>query len=632
MNVIQSVGTLFLFLLFFLVGTQPKAVISDPIAQKIKTTHLASFMHFQQAVDTLVTISIDATTDDIPRLQNQLLETRLAYKRIEFLFDHFHTKYTYLNINGGPLYKMNEDDNESPLIAPNGLQALDELLFSQTIADNLQEVQTLAKQLKKAVNFIQTSHINHPFEPYIILEAMRSGLIRVFALGVSGFDTPGSLNALQEAATSLTAMQHIFQLFETKLPPESKTVFVKTNQLFALGIEQLTATNSFNDFDRMTFLKTVINPLYKQLRLFTQLQNNPTRYKIHAHNYESDNLFDAHFLDQKYFQAYSYLPLNRPKSIALGKRLFYDTSLSKDDKMSCASCHQPNKAFTDGLALSKTNQINKFTKRNTPTLINATFSHRFFYDLRTFNLERQVAHVVNDTLEFNTNFKAIVKNLNQDTSYVALFSEAYAEVGAKRTISKRSISNALAAYVNTLVALNSPFDKYVRNETTNYSADAIRGFNLFMGKAACATCHFVPTFGGVVPPYYLESESEVLGITIGLDTIHPRLDLDLGRYANGRKWDARPPFKNAFKTVSIRNVALTAPYMHNGTFNSLEEVLHFYNHGGGAGMGSVVDNQTLSASPLQLNQQEIADIIAFMESLTDTTGLDKGVLLNFGRQ
>ena len=294
--------------------------------------------------------------------------------------------------------------------------------------------------------------------------------------------------------------------------------------------------------------------------------------------------------------------------------------------MSCASCHQPSKAFTDGLALSKTNQADKFTKRNTITLINASFAHRFFYDMRTLNLERQVAHVINDTLEFNTDFWTIADKLNQNKTYVNLFEDAYQEVGAKKTINQQSISNALAAYVNSLVALNSPFDKYVRNEIPTYSAAATRGFNLFMGKAACATCHFVPTFGGVVPPYYLESESEVLGMTIGLDTINPKLDLDLGKYANGRRWDARPSYKNAFKTVSIRNVALTAPYMHNGTFDSLEEVLHFYNHGGGAGMGLPIENQTLSADPLQLSQQEMSDIIVFMESLTDTTGLDPGLV------
>ena len=161
----------------------------------------------------------------------------------------------------------------------------------------------------------------------------------------------------------------------------------------------------------------------------------------------------------------------------------------------------------------------------------------------------------------------------------------------------------------------------MRNENHEYPAAAKNGFNLFMGKAACGTCHFPPVFNGTVPPYYIESESEVLGITNGLDTLSPTLDTDLGRYDNNKQWEHLPHFKNSFKTPGLRNIALTAPYMHNGSFESLEEVMEFYNRGGGAGMGLDIDHQTLSADPLQLTQKERNDIIAFLHTLTDTVGL-----------
>jgi cytochrome c peroxidase len=127
-------------------------------------------------------------------------------------------------------------------------------------------------------------------------------------------------------------------------------------------------------------------------------------------------------------------------------------------------------------------------------------------------------------------------------------------------------------------------------------------------------------FNGTIPPFYLESESEVLGVTQGFDSINPILDTDLGRMDNGLYVDEHPYFKNSFKTVSVRNIALTAPYMHNGSFNTLEDVLDFYNRGGGAGMGLEVENQTLADAPLDLTKQDIKDIIAFMETLTDTSG------------
>jgi len=288
--------------------------------------------------------------------------------------------------------------------------------------------------------------------------------------------------------------------------------------------------------------------------------------------------------------------------------------------MSCLSCHNPNKGFTDALPKSRSNRHGVFTARNSPTLINAGYATRYFWDMRAFDLEKQVAHVIDNDLEFNTNFKAIIEKLNKDETYLKLFKEAYGGI-SKQDINERAISNAIAAYVNSLKSFNSAFDKYVRDETKVYPEKAKRGFNLFMGKAACGSCHFAPTFSGLVPPFYLESESEVLGITKGLDTLNPILDEDLGRIDNGLNRDKQPYFKHAFKTVTVRNIALTAPYMHNGAFNTLEDVLHFYNHGGGAGMGLAVDHQTLSPTPLNLSKQDIEAIIAFMETLTDTSGL-----------
>jgi cytochrome c peroxidase len=178
----------------------------------------------------------------------------------------------------------------------------------------------------------------------------------------------------------------------------------------------------------------------------------------------------------------------------------------------------------------------------------------------------------------------------------------------------------LGAYLKTLTSFNSKFDKNIRNEEKTLSQQEIKGFNLFMGKAVCATCHFPPTFTGLVPPYYGENESEVLGVPATTDTVNAVVDPDVGRL--GGQMLEKVPFNNhAFKTVTVRNIELTAPYMHNGVYKTLEEVVDFYNKGGGQGLGIELENQTLPFDNLSLTKGEQEAIIAFMKTLTDTTGL-----------
>jgi cytochrome c peroxidase len=139
------------------------------------------------------------------------------------------------------------------------------------------------------------------------------------------------------------------------------------------------------------------------------------------------------------------------------------------------------------------------------------------------------------------------------------------------------------------------------------------GFNLFMGKAACGTCHFPPTFSGLVPPHFTDMESEVLGVPT-----HPtskKIDPDLGKGAIYKY--KSPIYAHAFKTPGLRNISRTAPYMHNGAYRTLQEVMDFYNRGGGIGIGTDVPNQTLPSEKLNLTKQEIAEIIAFMNALVE---------------
>ena len=588
------------------------------VPEKVAALYTANFHKFQDEVDSLAALANHSkSSSELEVLKKQVERTRLAYKEIEFIFDYYQTAYNGTYINGAPLPKVSEYFEEEKIIEPCGLQALDEAVYEEATDDNLQHIKVLAKGLKERVDFITKVQWPIDLKSSQIIECIRSGIVRVFTLGLTGYDTPGSVNALKESDVSWKSMETAFLYFEADISPAAKAKFEAIKKYFSKGKRLLNTHTDFNDFDRLTFLTEVANPLYAALLEFQNLNNIRLEpFKKHAQNYEAKNIFDRDFINTDFYSELVYLPLDNPNTIELGELLFQDPQLSKGNIMSCASCHDPDKGFSDGLPKSVSNQKGVFTARNAPTLIDAGYSTRFFWDMRATDLERQVMHVVDNDLEFNTDFDAIVRKLNKNATYKKLFQEAYGGI-EEEDINERSISNAIAAYVNSLKSFNSSFDQYVRNQSEEYPENAKRGFNLFMGKAACGSCHFAPVFNGTVPPFYLESESEVLGVTQGFDSLAPKLDTDVGRMGNGLTLDHQPYLRHSFKTVTVRNVALTAPYMHNGSFETLEDVLAFYNLGGGVGMDLEVENQTLPAEPLGLSGQEVEDIIAFMKTLTD---------------
>ena len=297
----------------------------------------------------------------------------------------------------------------------------------------------------------------------------------------------------------------------------------------------------------------------------------------------------------------------------LGRQLFHDPVLSGAGGRSCASCHQPRRAFTDGLAQSS-RLTGGALPRNTPTVLNAALQAGQFYDLRAPNLENQAGDVIASRDEMHGSLAQAVGRLARQPRYQAAFRQAFAtESESGLLVSPVRIQNALAAYERSLSRLNSAFDRYARGEADAVlSPAAVRGFNLYAGRARCATCHFLPLTNGTVPPTFQDSEAEVLGVPAHPGS--PRLDPDPGRYALTKL----APLRNAFKTPTLRNVALTAPYMHNGQYQTLDQVLDFYNQGGGLGLGLAVDNQTLPPDKLHLTPRDLADLKAFMEALTDT--------------
>ncbi|MDH6253562.1 cytochrome c peroxidase [Chryseobacterium sp. H1D6B] len=542
-------------------------------------------------------------------LQKTLSSTRNSYKEIEFYIAYHYPEFSKTHLNAAPLFHIERAGTKSYTLPPEGLQVLDELIFSETAADEKEKIKDITDFLYNSYSkFYLSSVKNGLSKGNNKTLPLRIELIRIYTLGVTGFDTPGSLNISEEAGHALLGIKRYindddyFKNFNVQ----------KANGILSESQEYLSRNKDFETFDRIEFYKKYIQPLYEEFGKWDGGTDDLKEFS--GWNVSNKNFFSSDFLDPYFFTLLKSSEDN-PELKNLGKDIFYDQKLSDNGKMSCATCHLPENAFTDLKIKSPSNVEGKTVLRNSPSLYNAVFAKRFFYDMRAFYMEQQAEHVIYNEQEFNTSYESIIKKLKTKPEYKKAFRNAFKD----GKINKQNFSKALSSYVASLYSFESDFDRFMRNEK-DISGDAKKGFNLFMGKANCATCHFAPHFSGLVPPFYNENESEVLGVTKKPINQTPiELDSDMGRVNSPVEKEKSWIYENSFKTVTVRNIALTKPYFHNGAFNTLEEVLDFYNEGGGEGMGLKMKNQTLPPDKLNLTQTEIKQIITFLNSLTDVS-------------
>jgi cytochrome c peroxidase len=295
--------------------------------------------------------------------------------------------------------------------------------------------------------------------------------------------------------------------------------------------------------------------------------------------------------------------------VALGRVLFFDPILSANKQRACASCHIPARGFADGrslaLAIDRTN-----LPRNAPGLTNVSDQLAFFWDGRAVSLEDQIDGPVHTKLEMGgLKGREIEERLNSIEEYRDMFRGVYGERSPRYADAKR----AIAAFERTLRADASTADRWWRGEISDESVplEARRGFDLFAGKAQCSRCHFLPLTTSVVPGAFASQEFTVLGVPA--DSTGRARDADPGRYAVTKD----PADRGAFKAPSLRNIARSAPYMHNGVFRTLDQVVRFYNQGGGRGLGLDVPNQAPEVRPLHLTTVEERELVRFLETLSD---------------
>lgn len=275
----------------------------------------------------------------------------------------------------------------------------------------------------------------------------------------------------------------------------------------------------------------------------------------------------------------------------LGKKLFFDPLFSLNQTISCADCHKPEFAFADTVAFS-TGFDGKKTLRNTQGLTNLGARPYFFWDGRVATLEEQAMHPVQNPLEMGMNLTEVNRRLNAKEEYVQLFKLIYGQKPTAELAAK-----ALAAFEATLETGDSPFDKFMAGDSGAISLSAIRGREIFMEKGRCFDCHFSPDF--------TFDEFKNIGLFNGKNLN------DSGRYVISKK----PENLGSFRVPGLRNVALTAPYMHNGMFKTIEQVIDYYNEPDKF-VPDHINRDTILNKPLNLNAREKSDLAAFLRSLT----------------
>jgi cytochrome c peroxidase len=575
------------------------AALRKTPAEQVKDDYSRHLSRLHTALTRLQALPAQA---DTTVLRRQFAACRAEYKHLEFAVEYYYP-HVAQRLNGAALPET-EPGEPGQIIAPTGFQVLEQYVYvtgAATPANRAAQHQEIDNMLYE-VRHLEQQAPSLVFSDAELFEALRLNLYRLAAKGISGFDSPLAQASLSEAALTLQTTREVLMAFE--LPP---TLLLPLRRAEAT---LLAPGHDFNSFNRAAFLVRCFNPTLAALRQAQVQLQLPLGTSRRAVRPEAGSYFGAEAFDAGFFAPADAAPAT-PAVLALGQALFQEPLLSGRAGRSCASCHVPAQAYTDGLRVNRSLVAGTDLARNTPTLLNAALQPDLFYDGRVHFLEDQVHAVVANKAEMGGQLRAAPALLRRKRPYPKLFSQAFGQ--EQQPVTERNIRRAVAAYVRSLVRLTSRFDQYMRGDTAVLSQQELTGFNLFMGKAQCGTCHYLPLFNGTVPPLYDKTESEVLGVPATADPAKLALDTDPGKF--GISGVAHQ--QHAFKTPTVRNAALTAPYMHNGAYQTLEQVLDFYNRGGGAGMGLPVTTQTLAPDPLQLSTAEQQAVIAFIKALND---------------
>lgn len=565
-----------------------------------------------EAVKAALTVRVDSLLETLDRLQLTLDSShadsaRAEFRRARIQYKHIEALYTQIDplvsgwLNGPPA--EDEDDFPRPPGVTGGFQVIESTLFPGWDGESADSARATLRKMHEGLAESRTRIPGFPLHDAEVWDAARIEIARISTLGIAGFDSDPSGGAILEAAEAFDGMRW----FNAALPHPDPAIESSLQR----AVDYLRANPDPEKFNRLEFLVGYAGPAARAVREARSRLPVAGDRRQRAWRLEAATVFESNAFDTRAYASFD-TPPPTDDLIRLGRQLFFDPRLSGPQNRSCSTCHDPNRAFTDGKVRSPLIG-NGVTVRNTPTIINAAYQPVLFYDQRAASLEAQVDSVLANRDEMASSTQLAADRLRGDSAMRVAFSVAF-KGKPEAGITPASIRLAIAAYLRSLTALDSRFDRAVRGDTLALTAQERSGFNLFMGKARCATCHFLPFFNSTAPPLFALSEGEIIGVPDRPVAREARLDPDKGQGGS----DRMDLHLFAFKVPTLRNIALTAPYMHNGVFPTLEQVIDFYDRGGGIGIGAEVPGQTLPDSRLNLSVEEKRALVAFMGALTDT--------------
>lgn len=576
---------------------------------------LKQFENSEEELISLINKNNLTTSNEIVEIRNSILLTRKQFKGLDFWFRYL-DPLAHKKING-PLPVEWETEVFEKFEKPYkregagftlALQYLEESQINKTVLLSLVQQSLQATKAYQADSITKELQTYHHF--YL---CNRLFLLNLAAVYTTSFDCPDKENIIPELSVMLNEVNAIYTSFNQsfpnyKLPNNYLNIYNNTIQFVS---HQPKEYNSFNHYN---FIRDYINPLFAiNAQLILDYRVFSKSFVDYSVNKQANSIFSKNLYNGQNSKGI-YLRVNDGNTLAkidqLGKLLFYDPILSGNNQRSCVSCHQPTQFFTDtNVTTALQYNYKGVLDRNTPSLINASYNHLILADGKHFTLQLQTKGVITNPLEMGATEAEILKKVLSCDEYKTAFTELLKATPTEKEITFDHLVSAITYYYGKFSKYNSPFDEAM-NQQKNVNENVQQGFNVFMGKGECATCHFAPQFNGVKPPY-VGSEFEVIGVP--KDLKYTELSADKGRY----NINPAKETLNAFRTGTIRNAANTKPYMHNGVFNSLEQVIDFYDGGGGVGNGLTVSNQTLSSDSLHLTNQEKTNLIAFISSLNE---------------
>jgi cytochrome c peroxidase len=582
---------------------------------------LSAFQNRQADLLNTINKSNLSKTQEIELIKNQLSEVRTDLKAADFWFRYLEP-LAYKQLNG-PLHVEWETEVFEKFEAPYKREGAGLTLAENYLDEPNPKKQELFRLIQASIIASETykhdSITKNLKEYHHFFLCNRLFLLNLAAIYTTAFECPDTSRVIPELQKMLESVSEIYTSFDQSFPNQAlSSVYWEKYQKAILFVQN--QPKDFSQFDHFTFIQKLVNPLYTEnqrlIREYNVLSSSNMDFALNKTN---KSIFDKDLFQGQNSKGIFY----RIKDEAVlseidrvGKLLFYDPILSGNNLRSCASCHKPTEFFTDTASSSSLN-FDRQTRlpRNSPSLINAGFNHLLMLDGKHISLQNQAKAVVTNKDEMAGLEADVLQKVLSCSGYKQTFKKLLAFTPQEKEITFEHISSAITLYYSKFSNYYSPFDNAM-NQKQDLNADAIKGFNLFMGKAQCATCHFVPQFNGVKPPY-VGSEFEVIGVPSLHDA--KKLSEDKGRFGVNPAHETL----HAFRTGSIRNAQYTKPYMHNGVFKTLKEVIDFYDVGGGQGLGLTVENQTLSSDSLHLSVEEKENLIQFIQSLNEEVMFEK---------